>query len=274
LHRLRLAAQDQSDGARLAWLPADEGARLAGLPGAAALAESAVFLGSTGDGEARFALDLRDGPPDGLHFEELRPLALRLPAADAAVAAQARSLVAWHRTHLFCARCGSRTVPSDGGWSRRCTRSDCAASHFPRTDPVVIMLVHRGNRVLVGRSVREPPFPPGLWSCLAGYVEPGESVEEAVRREVREESGVPVGTVRYHSSQPWPFPSSLMIGCFAEALGDEIVIDPSEVEAVRWLRRQELEAALARWEDPGAERLPGPVSAAHRLARAWLDGER
>ena len=135
------------------------------------------------------------------------------------------------------------------------------------------MMVVRGDRALLGRSVREPPFPPGLFSCLAGYIEPGESVEEAVRREVREEAGIETGRVIYHSSQPWPFPSSLMLGCFAEALSETVRIDPAEVEEVRWFHRDEVAAALARWPEGSGVRMPPPITAAHRLVRAWLEDE-
>jgi NAD+ diphosphatase len=143
--------------------------------------------------------------------------------------------------------------------------------HFPRTDPVVIMVVYREDRVLLGRSVREPRYPAGLFSCLAGYMEPGESVEEAVRREVFEEAGIETARVRYHSSQPWPFPSTLMIGCFAEALSDRIEIDRHEVEEVRWFTRRETRSALDRWGEPDGFRLPPPITAAHQLIAAWLE---
>lgn len=236
-----------------------------------------VLLGLDGDERAYFAIETAESVPEGTPpasmFVGTRAAAAALPEEESAIVAQARSLLSWNRDHRICSRCGATTAPVEGGYSRRCSRSTCAASHFPRTDPVVIMMVVSGDRALLGRSVREPPFPAGLFSCLAGYVEPGESVEEAVRREVREEAGIETGAVSYHSSQPWPFPSSLMLGCFAEALSEGIEIDPAEVEEVRWFRRDEVASALARWPESEGIRLPPPFTAAHRLVRAWLDNE-
>jgi len=238
-----------------------------------------VLLGRDAEGATRFALELGpDAPePDAedaerVRFADARAAAMRLPPAETAILAQARSLLAWHSSHVFCARCGGPTASREGGYSRRCLAPACGASHFPRTDPVVIMLVHRGDRALLGRSVRVPPFPPGLYSCLAGYMEPGESLEEAVRREIVEESGVRVGAVRYLASQPWPFPSSLMLGCLAEAESEEIQIDPAEVETAGWFSREEVRAGLARWREVEGFRLPPPITAAHRLVVAWLAG--
>lgn len=238
----------------------------------------AVFLGIDADDKAHFAIETAEsvtatGSDAASRFLGTRAAASVLPAEESAIVAQARSLLSWHRDHPMCSRCGGATEPVEGGYSRRCSRSECGASHFPRTDPVVIMMVVREDRALLGRSVREPPFPAGLFSCLAGYVEPGESVEEAVRREVREESGIETGRVGYHSSQPWPFPSSLMLGCFAEALTESVSIDPAEVETVRWFRRKEVRAALDRWPETTGFRLPPPMTAAHRLVRAWLGDE-
>ena len=187
--------------------------------------QTPVLLGLDADGIAHFAVSRDEAPPgletpEGAEYRDTRASAALLPAGESAIIAQARSLVSWHDTHRFCARCGERTESTEAGYSRRCAADSCHAMHFPRTDPVVIMVVSRGDRVLLGRSVRQPRFPDGLYSCLAGYIEPGESVEEAVRREVREESGIEVGRVTYHSSQPWPFPSTLMIGCLAEGLSE------------------------------------------------------
>jgi NAD+ diphosphatase len=282
---------------RLAWLRAEELAPLVAenlaRAGAEAPASNALdretasgdeplLLGLEPGGAARFAMrvpggDGADDPALGAgvgpaRFADARGSAMRLPPEETAILAQARSLLAWHAAHPRCARCGGRTTSREGGYARRCAEEGCGASHFPRSDPVVIMLVHRGDRALLGRSVRDPPFPPGLFSCLAGYVEPGESVEEAVRRELEEESGVRVGAVRYHASQPWPFPSQLMIGCLAEAASDEIRIDPTEVEEARWFTRDEVRAGLARWRAAEGFRLPPPITAAHVLATAWVGG--
>jgi NAD+ diphosphatase len=240
--------------------------------------DGAVLLGIDRDHAAHFAIEtaedaIESGAGNAPRFFDTRAAAGALPAEESAIVAQARSLLAWHRDHPICSRCGGPTKPVEAGYSRRCTRNGCRSTHFPRTDPVVIMMVVRGDRALLGRSVREPPFPPGLFSCLAGYVEPGESVEEAVGREVREEAGIETGRVLYHSSQPWPFPSSLMLGCFAEALSESVAIDRAEVEEVRWFHRNEVEEALGRCMEDTGIRLPAPITAAHRLARAWIDDE-
>ncbi|MFN3643342.1 MAG: NAD(+) diphosphatase [Gemmobacter sp.] len=180
--------------------------------------------------------------PAGQRFAELRGAMARLSPLEAELAATARGLIEWHRTHGFCARCGAPSLPDHAGWQRRCPA--CGAHHFPRTDPVVIMLIRRGNRVLVGRS---PGWPEGMYSLLAGFVEPGETIEAAVRREVWEEAGVRVGAVRYLASQPWPFPASLMLGCEGQAESEEIAIDPGEIEDAIWLSREQMvEVMLGR----------------------------
>lgn len=193
---------------------------------------------------------------------DARSAAMLCPAADAAIIAHARSLIDWHMRHGFCARCGQPTVAERGGQRRCCP---CGAEHYPRTDPVVIMLVTDGDRALLGRG---PRMPPGFLSALAGFVEPGESLEEAVAREVMEEVGIAVGGVRYVASQPWPFPSSLMLGAIAEATTTTIVPDPLEIEEARWASRAELRAALA---GGGTFALPPPLAIAHTLVRSWVD---
>ena len=246
---------------RLGWMPAGGGLTKAGEP---------ILLG-TDAGAARFAVDVSTVPEPvvarglraGVEFQGLRTVAPNLAPEEAAIAAQARSLVGWHERHPFCAACGGMTRPRNGGTSRSCTR--CKAEHFPRTDPVVIVVVSRGGRALLGRSGR---FPGNLYSALAGFMEAGESIEEAVRREVAEEAGIEVGAVRYVASQPWPFPASLMIGCLAEGLSDEIAIDPEELEDARWFSRGEITDALAGRND--ALRVPQPLAIAHHLIRAWL----
>ena len=180
------------------------------------------------------------GMPDAHVFAELRGRMTRITARDAEFLAMARGMLEWHRTHQFCARCGAKSILSMAGWQRDCAA--CDAKHFPRTDPVVIMLITRGNSVLIGRS---HGWPEGMYSLLAGFVEPGEPIEAAVRREIFEESGIRVGQVRYLASQPWPFPNSLMIGCHGEALTNEITVDPVELEDAIWLTREEVMEAIA-----------------------------
>jgi NAD+ diphosphatase len=181
--------------------------------------------------------------------------------------AQAKALLGWHQRHRFCSNCGHRTAPVQAGWRRDCP--SCNAQHFPRTDPVVIMLpVSRGACVL-GRSHR---FQGGMWSCLAGFVEPGESIEEAVRRETREESGIVCGQVSYFATQPWPFPSSLMIGCHAQALSHDIIIDCAELEDARWFKREEVATMLLR-RHPAGLMTPPEVAIAYHIIRAWVEGD-
>jgi NAD+ diphosphatase len=180
-----------------------------------------------------------DLPKDQV-FAELRGVMTHLIPRDAELVATGKALLGWHVTHGFCAKCGAQSTVSEGGWQRDCPA--CETHHFPRTDPVVIMLITLGNAVLVGRS---PGWPEGMYSLLAGFVEPGETLEAAVRREVLEESGVVVGEVGYLASQPWPFPSSLMFGCHGHATSRAITIDPVEIEDARWVTREEMVDVLA-----------------------------
>jgi NAD+ diphosphatase len=203
------------------------------------------------------------GAPGDSAFRELRAVMTRLTPRDAELAATARALLNWHRSHGFCARCGARSQVAQAGWQRHCPA--CGAHHFPRTDPVVIMLITRGDRVLLGRS---PGWPEGMHSLLAGFVEPGETIEAAVRREVFEETAVRVGPVDYLAGQPWPFPASLMIGCRGEALSEEIEIDPVEIEAARWVTRSELLDVFAGTHPELRAARRGAI--AHFLLEAWL----
>ena len=188
-----------------------------------------------------------------------------LPERDAAIYAAARSLVDWHARHRFCARCGSETASEKAGWARRCP--NCHAEHFPRTDPVVIMLAEHGGRVLLGR---QPQYPPRRLSALAGFVEPGETFEGAVARELHEEAGIRVSNIRYIKSQPWPFPSSLMIGCFADAEDDALTIDTTELEEARWFEAAGVRAAMAG--EPDAPFIAPPrLAIAHHLLATWLE---
>ena len=199
----------------------------------------------------------------GAVFAELRALMTRLNRRDAELGATAKAIMGWHTTHRFCARCGEESIVAMAGWQRNCP--SCGGRHFPRTDPVVIMLITRGNKVLLGRS---PGWPEGMYSLLAGFVEPGETIEAAVRREVFEETSIRVGEVDYLSSQPWPYPSSLMIGCAGVALNEEITIDPVEIEDALWASREEIALAFAG-ENPAL--LPARKGAiAHFLLQAWL----
>jgi NAD+ diphosphatase len=219
----------------------------------------AVFLGLAGD-RPIFAAE---GEPERGHPAGLREAATELPAEDAALGAYAASLLSWHRRHRFCANCGAPTEVIDGGHERVCPA--CGAHHFPRTDPVVIVRVVDGaDRLLLGRQAS---WPEGRFSVLAGFVEPGETLEEAVRREVREESGVLVGPATYVASQPWPFPSSLMIGFNAIATGGDPRPGDGELQEVRWFERAEVEAAAA---GRGDVFLSPPYSISRRLIDGWL----
>ena len=195
-----------------------------------------------------------------------------LPPEELALYGTARSLAGWHARHRFCARCGSPTVLARGGWQLNCLNEMCRAEHYPRTDPVVIMTVEHEGRLLLGR---QPRFPQGRYSALAGFVEPGEAIEEAVAREVWEEAGVRVEAVRYVASQPWPFPASLMIGCHAMATSPELTIDATELDDARWFSRAEVAEAMAaaeRGEEGRAFVAPPRHAVAWHLLRHWLDG--
>ncbi len=294
---LQSAAQDSRARAILLWrgkplVVVDDAARSTSLgrlplshPILADVMRPPILLGRE-QGGAVFAYDLSDWTPDGLDeaalaefldttqqwhpslpedhvFCELRATMTRLTPRDAELAATARAVQGWHRSHRFCAVCGQESTMAQAGWQRDC--SACGASHFPRTDPVVIMLITHGNSVLVGRS---PGWPEGMYSLLAGFVEPGETLEAAVRREVMEEAGVNVGRVDYLSSQPWPFPSSLMFGARGEALTREITMDPQEIEDARWVPREEMIEAFAGTHPLILPARKGAI--AHFILRNWL----
>ncbi len=204
---------------------------------------------------------------DDLKTTDLRAIAMHgiVAAEHLPPIAEAKALLGWHAHHRFCPNCGAATLATQGGWRRDCP--SCKAEHFPRTDPVVIMLPIAGERCVLGRS---PRFPQTMWSALAGFAEPGESIEEAVRREVREEVGLACARVSYFASQPWPFPTSLMIGCHAQALSEAIVIDRSELEDARWFDREELKLMLAR-NHPQGLTTPPPIAIAHHIIRAFVE---
>lgn len=226
-----------------------------------------VFLGML-DGKAHFAPVPGEGAEGPAYaMPKAWQLMTQLSPPDLAIYGGARSLVDWHARHRFCARCGAATKPVKGGWQRHC--DGCGADHFPRTDPVTIMLVEHEDRLLLGR---QPRFPPRMYSALAGFVEPGETIEEAVAREIHEEAGVRVRDVQYIASQPWPFPSQLMIGCTSVADDPTLTIDTTELEDARWFTRAELEEARAAGE-AGTDLLyfPRPLAIAHHLVCWWLD---
>lgn len=200
---------------------------------------------------------------EGGVFAELRAIMTRLSARDAELAATAKAVMGWHLSHRFCARCGAESAFAMAGWQRDCVA--CDGHHFPRTDPVVIMLITHGNSVLLGRS---PGWPENMYSLLAGFVEPGETIEAAVRREVFEESGIRVGQVTYLSSQPWPFPASLMLGCAGEALNTELTIDPNEIEDAIWVTRENIALAFTGNHPKLLPARKGSI--AHFLLEAWL----
>ncbi len=255
---------------------ASEPQALFGLSAARALApvRESVFLGLA-DGAPRYGLAIDQTAAEALKDHpdflviDLRSIAIQGLVAPEHVAAlaEAKAMLTWHARHHFCANCGAPTRTSDAGWRRDCP--GCKAQHFPRTDPVVIMLAIDGDRCLLGRQRR---FGAGMWSCLAGFVEPGETIEQAVRRETLEEAGIPCGTVKYFASQPWPFPMSLMIGCHALALANEIKVDHSELEDARWFPRDEAAAMLSR-RHPAGLTTPPPFAIAHHIIRAWLEGD-
>jgi len=235
---------------------------------------STLILLGMREGRAYFALDATSAeiPPDGDSVAmDARAAAPIIDGGEAAILAEARSLIDWHARHRYCAQCGTPSAVVSGGWVRHCP--NCKAHHFPRVDPVVIMLAVSGERCLLGRGHRRPG---ARFSCLAGFMEPGETLEEGVRREVHEEAGIRVGRVRYLACQPWPFPSSLMMGFLCEALTEEITVDPEELAEARWFSRDEIRAMVARAatgpDDPSQVSLPGPVAIAHHICRRWSCG--
>lgn len=232
-----------------------------------------IFLGQGEDGVALFAAAFektqaeRVSAEPGLEMVDLRSIALRglVPPSLLGELGGANAMLNWHRRHRFCANCGAPSRISSAGWRRDCDA--CGAQHFPRVDPVVIMLAIDGDRCLLGR---QPRFAAGMYSALAGFLEPGETIEAAVRREIHEESGIACSDVSYFASQPWPFPSSLMIGCFARALETDIVVDTTELEDARWFTRAEVIAMLAGTHPEGMSS-PKPYAIAYHLLKAFAE---
>lgn len=237
-------------------------------------ATETVFLGHL-DGDGRFGFGIPQDAAealkarDDLLVTDLRSIAVQglVDAQHLPPLAEAKAVLQWHLRHRFCSNCGAASNAVDAGWKRLCP--SCKTEHFPRTDPVVIMLIVDGERCLLGRS---PRFAPTMWSCLAGFIEPGESFEDAVHRETREEAGIVCGRVKYFRSQPWPFPTSLMIGCHAEALSHDIVVDRTELEDARWFSKDECIAMLMR-NHPDGLTMPPPVAIAHHIVRSWVENE-
>ncbi|MCW8890973.1 MAG: NAD(+) diphosphatase [Sedimenticola sp.] len=235
------------------------------------LARECVLLGSDQEGTVWLALDISDieepetllGLPAPYSFRDLRTLGPLIDRQTSALLAHARAMMIWHRQHRFCGLCGSPTETARSGHLRICENADCGRQHHPRTDPAVIMLIENGDYCLLGR---QPSWPPGMHSTLAGFVEPGESLEDAVAREVEEEAGIEVTDIRYHSSQPWPFPSSIMLGFYATAASTEIHVDGIELESAGWFHRDQL------LNSPENEQfhLPRRDSISWRLIENWM----
>jgi NAD+ diphosphatase len=263
VYRDSLVVKQEHEGPR-ALLSIDEALKFGANPGT-------IFLGLR-EGAAVFGMGISAAavekllPRNDVAVSELRGMAMQgaVPHNQLSAIAMAKSLVNWHQRHGYCANCGTRTAMKDGGWKRECP--SCKAEHFPRTDPVVIMLVTSGDKILLGRQKQ---FLPGMYSCLAGFVEAAETIEDAVRREIFEESGIRCIDVNYYMTQPWPYPSSLMIGCTARATNEDIVVDRAELEDARWFDRAEATLMLRR-EHPEGLAGPHPFAIAHHLVGRWL----
>jgi NAD+ diphosphatase len=267
VHRDSLVVKREGDASR-ALLLIDEALNFGANPGT-------IFLGLR-DGAAVFGMGISPAAAEKLltrndaAVSELRGMAMQgvVPPDQLNAIAMAKSMVNWHQRHGYCANCGQRTTMKQGGWKRECP--SCKAEHFPRTDPVVIMLVTHGDKCLLGRQQR---FLPGMYSCLAGFVEAAETIEDAVRREVFEEAGIRCTDVNYYMTQPWPYPSSLMIGCTARATNEDIIVDRVELEDARWFDRDEARLMITR-KHPDGLAGPHPFAIAHHLLGRWVhDGK-
>jgi NAD+ diphosphatase len=240
-------------------------------------AEEALFLGVDEAGRGHFALAVTEhrtrnvpGAVEKLRpIVDLRSLAMQgiMSPEELSLCGQARALAQWHENARCCGRCGGNTIVMDAGWKRLCWA--CKTEWFPRTDPVVIMLIIDGDRCLLGHEHR---FAEKMWSTLAGFIEPGEDIEHAVRREVLEETNIQVGEVKYHLSQPWPFPHSLMLGCHGKALTTEISVDTGELKEARWFTREEARAMIER-RHPEGFGVPGKQAIANALIMAFLESK-
>ena len=265
IYRDSLVVRQEAGGPRVL-LRVDEAVKLGANPGT-------IFLGLR-DGAPVFGMGIAAQAVEKLltredvAVNELRGMAMQgvVPADQLSAIAMAKSMVSWHQRHGFCANCGTRTAMKEGGWKRDCP--SCKAEHFPRTDPVVIMLVTSGDKCLLGRQKQ---FLPGMYSCLAVFVEAAETIEDAVRREIFEESGIRCTDVNYYMTQPWPYPSSLMIGCTARATSEDVVVDRTELEDARWFDRAEATLMLTR-QHPDGLAGPHPFAIAHHLLGRWVHG--
>ena len=265
IYRDSLVVRQEAGGSRVL-LSVDEAVKLGANPGT-------IFLGLR-DGAPVFGMGIAAAAAekllgrDDVAVTELRGMVMQgaVPTEQLSAIAMAKSMVSWHQRHGYCANCGTRTAMKEGGWKRDCP--SCKVEHFPRTDPVVIMLVTHGDRCLLGRQKQ---FLPGMWSCLAGFVEAAETIEDAVRREILEESGIHCTDVTYYMTQPWPYPSSLMIGCGARATSDEIVVDKTELEDARWFTRDEVTLMHSRTHPDGMF-AAHPFAIAHHLIGRWVHG--
>jgi NAD+ diphosphatase len=265
IYRDSLVAKQEPGGPRVL-LRIDEALKFGANPGT-------IFLGLR-DGAPIFGMGIAAVAVEKLLtgqeavVTELRGMAMQgvVPPEQLSAIAMAKSMVTWHQRHGFCANCGTRTGMKEGGWKRDCP--NCKAEHFPRTDPVVIMLVTSGDKCLLGRQKQ---FLPGMYSCLAGFVEAAETIEDAVRREIFEESGIRCTDVNYYMTQPWPYPSSLMIGCTARATSEDIVVDRTELEDARWFDRDEATLMIKR-QHPDGLAGPHPFAIAHHLLGRWVHG--
>lgn len=265
VYRDSLVVKQEAAGPR-ALLSIDEALKFGANPGT-------IFLGLR-DGAAVFGMGISAAAVEKLlagsdaAVTDLRGMAMQgtVPPEQLSAVAMAKSMVSWHQRHGFCANCGTRTAMKEGGWKRDCP--NCKAEHFPRTDPVVIMLVTLGDKCLLGRQKQ---FPAGMYSCLAGFVEAAETIEDAVRREIFEESGIRCTDVAYYMTQPWPYPSSLMIGCSARAITEDIVVDRAELEDARWFDRDEARLMIMR-QHPDGLAGPHPFAIAHHLVGRWVHG--
>jgi NAD+ diphosphatase len=263
VHRDSLIVAKDGDKTR-ALLTIEEALKIGANPGT-------IFLGLR-DGAAVFGMGISQPAAEKLvnrndvEVADLRGMATQgiVPPGELSAIAMAKSMVNWHQRHGYCANCGQRTAMREGGWKRECPA--CKAEHFPRTDPVVIMLVTHGDKCLLGRA---PRFLPGMYSCLAGFVEAAETIEDAVRREVFEEAGIRCAEVSYYMTQPWPYPSSLMIGCVARALNEDIVVDRTELDDARWFTRDEARLMITR-QHPDGLAGPHPFAIAHHLLGRWV----
>ena len=265
IYRDSLVVRQEAGGSRVL-LSVDEAMKLGANPGT-------IFLGLR-DGAPVFGMGIAAAAVekllgrDDVAVTELRGMVMQgaVPTEQLSAIAMAKSMVSWHQRHGYCANCGTRTAMKEGGWKRDCP--SCKVEHFPRTDPVVIMLVTHGDRCLLGRQKQ---FLPGMWSCLAGFVEAAETIEDAVRREILEESGIHCTDVTYYMTQPWPYPSSLMIGCAARATSDEIVVDKTELEDARWFTRDEVTLMHSRTHPDGMF-AAHPFAIAHHLIGRLVHG--